>query len=282
MIKAGLALPLLLLSAAGHAAGIGPEIAYVKAQTYSEIYLIEPDGTGQRLLYRSKLKNRIFSLDMKPGGGELAFEEVPSHTSGNAVLKILRYDNAGRLISTQTRNVCRISSLDYHPSGSDLLIQDSCSGTGRLETASGALTPVPVPAGINKVAWRNSTELIYNRSTSTASDVFVAPISDPSNLTRVGEVRLAQSMDVSTSGDILLIDPVDYGSLSLFDVSRGFEEKGWQIGHSGRFSPDDTYVAYSSGFDVRGQYIMIRRLDGQGAPFRLVGKAAFGVLDWRN
>lgn len=283
MLKAILALPLLLLSAASYAAGIGPEIAYVKEGAYTEIYLVEPDGSRQRLLYRSKLRHRIFTLDMKPGGGELAFEEVASNASPNAVLKVLRYDDAGRVLSTQTRNVCRISSLDYHPSGSDLLFSDSCSGTGRLDTASGAVSPLGVPANINKVAWRSATELLYNRSTATASDIFTAPISDPANLTRIGEVRLVQLMDVSTSGNLLLVDPVDYGSLSLFDVSTGTEQKGWQIGNNGRFSPDDIYVAYTTGYDVRGRYIMLRRLDGQGAPFRLIGKtASYGVLDWRN
>lgn len=282
MVKALLALPLLLVAATGHASGVGPEIAYVKAGNVSEIYLVDPDGTRLRLLYRSKQRMRIFSLDMKPGGGELAFEEVPNSGTSNATLKVLRYDNAGSLLSTRTLSVCRIASLDYHPSGSDLLYRDSCSGDQRLDTDSMTTTPLAAPPGVNKVAWRNSSELIYNRSTTSASEVLVAPMTNPTSTTVIGEVRLAESMDVSSSGNFLLVDPVDFGTLSLFNMVNGTEQKDWQIGHYGHFSPDDVYVAYATGFDVRGQYIMIRRTDGQGGPFRLAGKGVFGPLDWRN
>lgn len=281
MFKALVPLAVLLLATAASAAGTGPEIAYVKSGTYSEIYLVDPDGTRLRLLYRSKQRMRIFTLDMKPTGGELAFEEV-GNTASTATLKILRYDNAGSLQETKALPVCRILSLDYHPSGSDLLYHDSCAGARRLDTNAMTSSPLGVPAGTNKVVWRNASQLIYNRSTAAASEVLVAPLSNPTSTTVVGEVRLASSMDVSTSGNWLLVDPVDFGALSLFNMASGTEQKDWQIGHHGRFSPNDLQVAYVTGYDVRGQYIMIRNVSGPGAPFRLAGKGVFGPLDWRN
>lgn len=282
MIKALLPLASMLVADAAMAAGTGPEIAYVKSGSFSEIYLVEPDGTRLRQLYRSKQRMRIFALDMRPGGGELAFEEVGT-SSSTATLKVLRYDNSGTLMETKSLPVCRISSLDYQPSaGGDLLYKDTCAGTQRLDTMTMTSTDLAVPAGINKVNWRSETELIYNRSTPNASEVLVAPLSDPSATSLVGELRLASSMDISTSGSLLLVDPVDFGTLSLFDMSSGAEQKDWQIGHHGRFSPDDLRVAYVTGHDVRGQYIMIRNLSGSGSAFRLAGKGVFGPIDWRN
>lgn len=281
MLKALVPLAILLTGTNAFAAGTGPEIAYVKGGTYSEIYLVEPDGTRLRQLYRSKARMRIFTLDMKPGGGELAFEEVGA-TASTGTLKVLRYDDAGTLLETRASPVCRILSLDYHPSGSDLLYYDSCVGARRLDTTTMTSSPLGVPPGLNKIVWRSASQLVYNRSTSSASEVLVAPLSDPANTTLIGEVRLAQSMDVSTSGGLLLVDEVNFGTLSMFDMTSGTEQKGWQIGHQGHFSPNDLQVAYITGYDVRGQYIMIRNTNGLGGAFRLAGKGAFGALDWRN
>lgn len=281
MLKSLLAFA-LVLPAPLAAAGVGQEIAYVKAGTYNEIYLIESDGTRKKLLYRSPQRLRIFTLDMKPGGGELAFEEVACCSVANAQLKVVTFDNNGTRLATRSLNVCRISSLDYHPTDGDLLYQDSCVGTRRLNTTTMASTPVAVPPGINKVGWRSASELVYNRSTPSASEILVAPLASPASATLVGEVRLAGSMDIATSGSSLLVDPVDYGTLSLFDMASGIETRDWQIGHYGHSSPDDQRVLYLSGSDVRGQYLFIRNTDGSGAPFALVGKVAFGPVDWRN
>ena len=282
MIRTLSGLALLVASTVAAAAGVGPEISYVKAGNTSEIFLVDPDGSRLRSLYRSGQRMRIFTLDMRPGGGELAFEEVGSSAS-TATLKIVRYDDAGSRLSTQALPVCRLLSLDYHPSGNgDLLYLDSCAGARRLNTATMASTPVAIPAGINKVAWRGSDELVYNRSTESASEMLVAPVSAPGSVTVVGEVRLASSMDVSSSGSSILVDPVDWGTLSLFNMSSGVEQKDWQIGHYARFSPDDLSVVYVSGYDVRGSYVFIRKTNGSGSLVRLAGKGSFGAVDWRN
>ena len=282
MVKIVGAIALLLVGTAQAATpGTGPEIAYVKTGTYSEIYLVDSDGSRLRQLYRSAQRMRIFTLDMKPGGGELAFEEV-GKTASTATLKVIKYDNAGSRLSIDSLPVCRISSLDYHPSGSDLLYLDSCAGARRLNTTTMTSSAIAVPPGINKAGWRGLNELVYNRSTAAASEILVAPLSAPGSASVVGEVRLAGSMDVSTSGAAVLIDPVDWGTLSLFDMSSGVEQKDWQIGHYGRFSPNDLSVVYVSGYDVRGSYVFIRSIGGGGSPFRLAGKGVFGPVDWRN
>ena len=283
MIRATAAFALLFASTTAEAVdGIGPEIAYVKAGTFSEIYLVDPDGSRLRNLYRSPQRMRIFTLDMKPGGGELAFEEVASNAASAATLKVVQYDNAGSRLAVKSIPVCRILSLDYHPSGSDLLYFDTCAGARRLNTATMTSTALAVPNGLNKIAWRSAAELVYNRSTATASQVLVAPLSAPTDVRVVGEVRLAQMMDLSTSGDFLLVDPVGYGNISLFDMNSGTEQKAWQIGNYAHFSPDDSRVAYVSGVDVRGSYIFIRRTDGAGTRFTLANKGPFDDIDWRN
>lgn len=282
MHRALLTLSLLAFGTTASAASIGPQIAYVKAGTTSEIYLVEPDGSRSRQLYRSGQRLRIFTMDMKPGGGEIAFEEVSCCTAANATLKVIRYDDAGTRLETKSLAVCRISSLDYHPSGSDLLFYDSCAGARRLNTSTMTSTPLAIPAGTNKVGWRNATELVYNRSTPAASEMLVAPVSSPSSATVVGTTDLAESMDVSTGGDRVLIDPVDYGWLNMFNLNTGSNLTSYQIGHYGHFSPDDQYVVYISGYDTRGSYVMVRTTDGSGAPTRLASKGPFGPVDWRD
>lgn len=282
MFRALSALGLLLVGSAATGAGTGPEIAFVKAGTYSEIYLVDPDGSRLRMLYRSGQRLRIFAMDMRPGGGELAFEEVACCSTANATLKIVRYDNAGTRLETKSLPVCRILSLDYHPTGSNLLFLDSCVGARRLDTNTMTSTPLAIPTGSNKVAWRNASELVYNRSTAAASEMLVAPLSNPGSAVAVGTTDLASSMDVSTLGDRVLIDPVDYGYLNMFNLASGANARSYQIGHYGRFSPDDQHVVYVSGYDVRGSYVMIRRTDGSGSPFRLASKGPFGPVDWRN
>lgn len=278
-----LSLILGLIATPSLAAGVGPQIAYVKSGTYSEIYLVDPDGTRLRQLYRSGRSLRIFALDMRPGGGELAFEEVAS-SGGNGTLKVIRYDNSGTRLATKSIPACRILFLDYHPdpSRSELLYGDSCGGTRVLNTATMASTPVAVAPGINKAVWRGGSEFIYNRSTPSASEILLAPVSSPAATTVVGEVRLASNMDLSTSGNLLLVDPVDFGELSLFNMTTGQEQKSWQIGQHGRFSPDGTQVVYVSGYDVRGSYVFIRKFDGSGSKVTLAAKGAFGPVDWRN
>lgn len=280
MIRCFAAAAVLLASPAY--SGTGPEIAYVQAGNQDIINLINPDGTGARVLYKTPRGFRIFVLDMKPNGGELAFEEVSARSDGPATLKVIRYDDAGRVIETKTRTGCRILSLDYHPSSGELLYNDPCVRLNILNTTTMALTSVDAPDGINKAAWRGPDQLVYNRSTALASEVLVAPRTAPRNTTVVGEVRLAGTMDVSSSGSMLLVDPVDWATLSMFNMTTGIEQKDWQIGHYGRFSPDDTEVVYASGYDVRGSYLFIRKVSGPGSPFRLPIKGVIGPVDWRN
>src|SRR5688500_7362019 len=161
MIRTLAGLALLFASAVAVAADVGPEIAYVKAGTTSEIFRFDADDSRLRSLDQSGQRMRIFTLDMKPGGGELAFEEVGS-SAGTATLKVVRYDDAGTRLSTKSLPVCRILSLDYHPSGSDLLYLDTCSGGRRLNTTTMTSTPLALPTGINKVGWHGPEELIYN------------------------------------------------------------------------------------------------------------------------
>jgi hypothetical protein len=68
----------LLAAAAGAAATAqtpgGPPIAYVKRLSNGdEIHLISPGGTERLQVYKAKSKVQITMLDLRPGGGEVAF-----------------------------------------------------------------------------------------------------------------------------------------------------------------------------------------------------------------
>src|SRR5688572_32768258 len=81
-----------LLTTAVHAqtAG-GPPIAYVKrVSNGDEIYLVNPNNTGLTRIYKAPSKIQVTMLDLRPGGGEIAFLE------NFAKLKILAFDSLGR------------------------------------------------------------------------------------------------------------------------------------------------------------------------------------------
>lgn len=275
------ALSLLLAGAPATAAGIGPEIAYVKAGAYSEIYLVNPDGSALRRVYRAALRTRIFQLDMKPGGGELAIEEAD--TQGGRFLTVIRYDELGRLQSKSSIQTCQIGSIDYHPTNSELLYADLCQGAVEVKLLN-TQTMTAIGTGIvsGEISWRGSDHVLFNQQTSATDEIWSVPLANLSGAEKIGDTRLVQSMDLSTAGDRLLIDNFDFGTLDMFSMSLGTAQTDWQIGSVGRFSPDDLQVVYVTGYDVRGQYVMIRNVTGPGSPFRLAGKAAFGPVDWRN
>ena len=128
MMKAYLVLGLLISTAVpANAADIGPPIAYSIGRN---VYLASSDGSSTKLLYSGRSRKSIFGTQLKPGGGEVAFEEtaccsVPS----SSLLKIVRFDSSGVRVGTPASvSVCgRIVGLAYHPTDGSLLYASSCN-----------------------------------------------------------------------------------------------------------------------------------------------------------
>ena len=106
MLRPVLAAALLAIgtTAVAQTAG-GPPIAYVKrVSNGDEIHLVSPEGTEGRRIYKARSKVQITQLDLRPGGGEVAFLE------GFTTLKILAFDDLGRPLAGNPREIRRVSS----------------------------------------------------------------------------------------------------------------------------------------------------------------------------
>ena len=138
-----------LLASTGAWAQVGPEIAY--AQTSGSgyaIYLVNSDGSGLVRLYTGAAKKNIGHMDIKPGGGEIAFLE-------GTVLKTLAYNNAGVALGPPTviDSACMGGPMDSSPDGASLLYAASCSGNGQIKRYPGPADPLVVTGILSTVRW---------------------------------------------------------------------------------------------------------------------------------
>ena len=271
-------------------AQVGPEIAYAKANRSPEIHLINPDGTGDRLLYSAPRGTEIFHVDIRPGGGQLALEEhtTPKGAANptNSAIKIIDYDANGVVVgSVRTLQLtCLTGSLDYHPTDGTLLYRN-CSPQRiyRLNTTTMASSDLGLVHDAFIASWLDATGILYHVNSTNLADRKLWTVST-ADLTAPTEVVASPpgTLDTSTSGDNALLSP---GSdVRLVDVTAktiGMFQTEAQRGH---FSPDDQKVIYITGitFGKQGQFIIIRNFDGSGSPMNLVGRGKFTALDWRN
>ena len=278
MLKRALSLILLASAGTASAAGIGPEIAYVKDGARPEIYLVNRDGSGLRLVYRAPTRTRIFNLDMKPGGGEISFEQTACCSSGPTYFKTVQYAATGTL-GTVSRSFssCRISGIDYHPSDGSLLMSDTCNQKA-MRLAAGSSTPVNVgvAGSIYNPRWlRDGLSFVYgNVGWLTRSSV-----TSPTTSTRLVLLELIADLDAGKASDQVLhagdqkIDRIVLPSQLIRGIGQGV---------SVSFAPGDQEFIYVSP-PVRGQsYLKIRRVDGSGAESRIGAAAAYTAVDWRN
>lgn len=288
--SARLALVGWLLIGTAATAQVGPEIAYAKGNGSPEIHLINPDGTGDRLLYSAPRGTEIFHVEIRPGGGQLALEEHKTPKRGanptNSTIKIIDYDANGLMVgSVRTLPLtCLTGSLDYHPTDGTLLYRN-CSPQRiyRLNTT----TMTPSDLGLMQDAfiasWLDATRILYHVNAMNLAErklwtVSTTALSAPTDV--VGSPP--GTLDTSTSGDKALLSP---GSdVRLVDVTAKTVEMFQMEAQRGHFSPDDQKVIYITGitFGKQGQFIMIRNFDGSGSPTNLVGRGKFTALDWRN
>jgi hypothetical protein len=272
-----------LIAATATAAQVQPEIAYATAGGRPEIRLINADGTGRSLLYRGGSRSEIHQLDIKPGGGELAFEEHTTKQQGSAsAIKIINYDANGSPIGLARilQLTCRAGSLDYHPTDGTLIYHD-CRGLNRirrLNTTTLASEDLGLSHDAVRANWIDATHILYyaqQRFWTVSTDALDSPIG-PYFYPSFG------SLDISTSGLVALWS--EGSQISYIDVASLEPRRFLAPGLQGHFSSDDHYVAYITGSSVgqKGQYIIIRGWDLAGAPTNLVGQGSFTALDWRN
>ena len=274
----------------------GPPIAYVKrASNGDELYLVNADKTGLIRLYKAPSKAQITMLDLRPGGGEIAFLE------GYAKLKVLAFDNYGRASPGNPRTIrtvsspCTVESPDYHPSNGTLLFVEGCGRNRSVRTvqpgANGA-DDAPLFSGVAvfRARWSRLGDTIYYIGLRDG-----AASSDPTYLYRrigsapaeeLGVLNSWTTFDVARTGE-----KIYWGSepsFSLLDFASGATTSdastlSCPAGSRMTRSPDDTQMVFQSAWARgKGNYVMIGVTNCLADPTALTGAGSWGWTDWRT
>lgn len=259
-------------------AATGPEIAYATRGARPEIYLVNPDGSGQRLIYQGARKTAIFSLSMKPGGGEISFEEVAS-SGQTGHLKTVQYGATGSGTVIRTVSGCRFH-VDYRPvtTNGALLYVDGCSHTIQY-VSEGTTYWVGVGQPVSKVAWLKDGESFLFAGRDVTHALFAAPF----NQTVVAPgLQCVQWMNSAKLHDEALIKMACGDGIGRLTVSPASWTPNIEQGNAPSYSSDDQCFVYVTPSDRSGSYLMIRRLDGAGLPLRIGARANFSDVTWRR
>ena len=272
----------------------GPPIAYVqRLSNGDEIHLINDQANERLRIYKAKSKIQVTMLDLRPGGGEVAFLE------NFTTLKILAFDNLGRPWPGNPREIrrvsspCSVESPDYHPTNGTLLFVEGCGRNRAVWTVqSGASARDPVPVfsslAVFRARWSRLGDSVYYIGLREG-----AGTSDPAYL-----------YHRSPGGDPIELGPLD--NWSTFDVARHHERLFWgngtfqlldlaspgattddavtltcPLGMRMAYSPGDTSIVYTTTASKGGNYVMVGA-SSCGTPSALTGKGSWGWVDWRN
>jgi len=275
----------------------GPEIAFT---TSTEVYLVNPDGSGKVRLYRSKSNDYISSISLKPGGGQVAIVE-------NWALKFIDYDNVGRVTGTvrTIRPTCfRLSDVHYHPNGNSVLYTESCNSSGAVKQVAIPTSGNPSPAptthlsdpGLADIAWDPSgNSFVYSKLTGTQMELrryyvdgTAQPVA-PLIVSSPGATDQIRYPDVSNDGAKILIasSPMDAGAYpgagltSEINASNGASiQSNFIGGRKARYAPDNTRVVFIFGTSFIDKYIRYR--EANGTIRQVAGRDKYSAVDWGN
>lgn len=270
-------------AAQAQAAG-GPPIAYVKFEgSGASIYLANDGGSAPVKLYTTGSKRTIGHVDLRPGGGEIAFTEFGSGSP--RIVKILSFDDAGRPLGSarELGGVCGVDTVDYHPDGTKLIISEICAGAFQIAAigtdGTGHVPLITSNNYLNKARWlKDGVSYVYARSGRNGG-----PMELCRNACEANDLLWTGSqlmwMDVGRQSNLILFDSGGIYTHRL-DADTATLQTNFLTGTDGHFSPGDADVLYETPHEARGDYLMIRR--STGATVRLTAKGEYGSRDWRN
>ena len=279
----------LLATTAAAEARVGPEIAY---STGSEIFLVNPDGSGKVRIYRGKGSNFISSVSLRKDGGGAAFVE-------NWVVKFINFTSTGQQQGTvRSIPTCyRSADVNYRPDRQSVVYQELC-GSGRsiklIEVPSDA-NPNPVPQTlisnpdiIDVGGWdSDGASFVYTIANGVGwevrrhfvggADVLVASAASPGPQLRFPAI----------SPDGLRVIASDWngsnaisgtGYIDEYDLSSGAAlRSNFITGQRADYSPADGRILFMAK-DGRSQYL--RYLDTNGLTKQIGGSGTFHDIDW--
>ena len=276
MVRLALLVGLMASSASASAlAGTAAEIAYSVGR---DIYLINPDGSGKRLLYRGATRSSIFAISMKKDGGELSFEEVPSKGQAGRLVTI-SYGTSGAAQIIRNVSGCRFD-MDTRADGALLAVELNCGGVVRFAPAgSSDFQPVGVPRQASKVAWMSDGSFLY----SSEGKIWHATLSDPSG-TAIANQDCVQNISTANTASEALVSVgqiCDGPRIDRLIVPAGTATH-IAAGPDSAYSQDDQCYIFVSPPQRRGSSLLMARIDGTGSSVPLGNSANYGSVDWRG
>ncbi len=279
----------LLATAAAAEARVGPEIAY---STGSEVYLVNPDGSGKVRIYRGKGNNFISSVSLRKDGGAAAFVE-------NWVVKFINFTSTGLQQGTvRSIPTCyRSADVNYRPDGQSVVYQELC-GSGRsikLITVPSDANPNPVPQTlvsnpdvIDVGGWDSAgASFVYTISNAVGwevrrhfvggADVLVTSVASPGPQLRFPAISPDGSRVIASdwNGSNAISGT---GYIDEFDSSSGAVlRSNFVAGQRADYSPTDGRILFMAK-DGRSQYL--RYLDTNGLTKQIGGSGTFNDVDW--
>lgn len=274
----------LIASAAAEAA---PPISYARVSGNSnEVWLVGAQGGAAKRIYSTSSKIGLSSLDVRPGGGQVAVVE-----NRNSI-RVINYDDAGT--GTGTLQIpfpsdCQIKGLDYHPNNGSLLFSRSCAGGSDMriqQYANGQISDViaGVTAAPFEIRWlRDGSGFLWRvASTPTGQQIRRSDITNPQASTVLWQMPISPSlawMDIAHTADALLVTwsgpPAEVHRYN-FDFAGVTHQGVVAQGQNGHYSTDDSGTLYrvqtKSGYNLTVK-------DGQGV--RTVASGNIGVSDWQ-
>lgn len=267
--------------------GGGSPIAYVKIGGSSqEIYLVNPDGSGLRKIYGTASKRTIGSLDLKPGGSEIAFTEFGNGSP--RVIKIISLNGSAPAGSPRVLvGPCAPDTVDYHPAEPVLILSDNCNRNPRIATirtdGTGYTVLQSTGAYLNKARWlMDGTSYVYVRAPVDGGSLQICRNDcDPNAGELLGSVSGLWSMDSGRTANVLLHDPGGPYISKVNADTGAVLSSNFINGTDGHFSPDDREILYETPHQARGDYLQIYD-SVTGLQRRLTAKGEYGPKDWRQ
>lgn len=276
----------------------GPSIAYVKrASNGDEIHLVSPDGSERLRVYKARSKVQITQLDLRPGGGEVAFIE------NVYALKVLAFDDLGRPQAGNPREIrrvsspCTVESPDYHPTDGTLLFVEGCGrdrGVWTLQSGASQRDPIPLfySVAVYRARWSRLGDSLYYvglRDGAGASDpvyLYRRPVGG--SPAEFGPLEGFNTFDIARQGEKVFWDLGNETFKMLDLVAPGATTGDAAVlacprGSRMTRSPDDTQMVFQSPWARgKGNYVMIGVTDCSAGPTALTGQGSWSATDWRT
>lgn len=290
-----LMLATLLVTSAPAFARIGPEVAYATA---TEVYLINPDGTGKVRLYRSKSNDFISTIALKPGGGLIAIVE-------NWKLKFIEYNAAGQVtgtVRTVAPTCSRLADVHFHPNGGSVLYWELCPTNKIVKSVAVPTSAAPNPTPTTLFSDPNLQDLgpwepaansfLYATVASDHMELrrhYTDGTADPSAAiysSVIGTAEQVRYPDVSSDGARILIasspEAAAYpgpGFTSEIDAATGAVLRpNFITGRRANYASDGVRAAFVFANSYNDQYLRYR--DGTGQIRQIAGRNHYSAVDW--